>query len=134
MNTLDTRFRGAAVKAGVLGVVGVALGALGAHSLAGPLAERGTAHVWETAARHHMLHVIALFGAAAWLRQAQGASARRIAWAANAWVVGILLFSGSLYALALGGPRWLGPITPFGGLAFMAGWVAVVAAAFAREE
>ena len=53
------------------------------------------------------------------------------AWAVRLWAAGTVLFSGSLYALALGGPRWLGPVTPLGGAALIAGWVLAAAAAFA---
>lgn len=122
------------VAAGVLGAVGVALGAFGAHGLQASLAERGMTHAWESAARYQMLHVVALLAAAAWVRVARGAAVNRVVWAGRLWCAGILLFSGSLYWLAAGGPRWLGPVTPLGGVAFIAGWLLVVAAAWAREE
>ena len=51
-------------------------------------------------------------------------------WAARLWLIGVVLFSGSLYWLAVGGPRWLGPVTPLGGVALMAGWLLVAVAAF----
>jgi uncharacterized membrane protein YgdD (TMEM256/DUF423 family) len=122
------------LAAGVFGIAGVALGAFGAHGLQTLLAERGTAHAWESAARYQLLHTVALLAAAAWLRTATGAAAARIGWAARCWSAGILLFSGSLYWLAAGGPRWLGPVTPLGGVAFMAGWLCVALAAFAKEK
>jgi uncharacterized membrane protein YgdD (TMEM256/DUF423 family) len=120
------------LAAGIAGLTGVGLGAMGAHALASTLAERGMAHAWETAARYHIVHAAVLFAAAVWLHTSTSA-ASRIHWAARCWTVGILLFSGSLYWLAIGGPRWLGPITPVGGLALMAGWVCIIAAAFTRE-
>lgn len=129
-------FRFPMVAAGILGLSGVALGALGAHALKVTLAERGTAVAWETAARYHLFHAVALLGLAAWLRAAPSAApgARWLAWAARGWCAGLVLFSGSLYWLALGGPRWLGPVTPLGGIALMLGWLAVVIAAWAKEE
>lgn len=110
------------------------LGALGAHALEPFLTERGMVHAWDTAARYHMMHAVALLGLAVWLRQARGAVARRAGWAACCWSAGILLFAGSLYGLAVGGPRWLGPVTPLGGIALIAGWLCVAAAAFAKDE
>lgn len=120
--------------AGLFGATGVAAGAFGAHALREFLLERGMSTAWETAARYQLLHAVALFAAAIWVRSAAGAARRRAGWAAICWCAGIVLFSGSLYGLAVGGPRWLGPVTPFGGLAFLAGWGCVCAAAFAKEE
>jgi uncharacterized membrane protein YgdD (TMEM256/DUF423 family) len=131
---MTNRHRFPLLAAGIFGATGVALGALGAHALDAFLAERGMAHAWETAARYQLFHAVALLGSAAWLRTASGAGATRIQWAARCWSAGIVLFSGSLYGLAAGGPRWLGPITPLGGVALMAGWLCIVAAAFAKEE
>jgi uncharacterized membrane protein YgdD (TMEM256/DUF423 family) len=121
------------LAAGLFGATGVAFGAFGAHALRDWLLERGTTVAWETAARYQLLHAAALLGAAAWLRQAAGAAQRRVGWAAACWAVGIVLFCGSLYGLAAGGPRWLGPVTPLGGIALLAGWLSLAAAAFAKE-
>ena len=126
--------RSTLVAAGLLGASGVALGALGAHALEAFLAEKGTAHAWETASRYHIVHAVALLAIAVWLRHATGTAARRAGWVARCWTVGVVLFSGSLYGLALGGPRWLGPVTPLGGLALIAGWLFVVAGAVAKDE
>lgn len=126
--------RSTIVAAGLLGASGVALGALGAHALEAFLVEKGTAHAWETASRYHVLHAVALLAVGIWLRHAQGSSARRAGWAARCWTGGVVLFSGSLYGLAVGGPRWLGPVTPLGGLALIGGWLFVVAGAVAKEE
>jgi uncharacterized membrane protein YgdD (TMEM256/DUF423 family) len=120
--------------AGFFGATGVAAGAFGAHGLRDFLLERGMSSAWETAARYQLLHAVALFAAAAWMRSAPGAARRRVGWAAACWGAGIVLFSGSLYGLAAGGPRWLGPVTPLGGIALLAGWVLVCAAALAQEE
>jgi uncharacterized membrane protein YgdD (TMEM256/DUF423 family) len=121
------------VAAGVFGITGVGLGALGAHAMAGVLAEHGMAHAWETGARYHVFHAVALLGLAAWARTAAEPAVRRVIWAARCWSIGIILFSGSLYGIAVGGPRWLGPITPLGGVALLAGWVFVIAAALAPD-
>ena len=120
--------------AGVFGATGVAAGAFGAHALRDFLLERGMTTAWETAARYQLLHAVALFAAAIWLRSATGGSRRYVGWAALCWCAGIVLFSGSLYGLAVGGPRWLGPVTPLGGVAFLVGWACVCAAALAKEE
>jgi uncharacterized membrane protein YgdD (TMEM256/DUF423 family) len=119
--------------AGLLGLTGVALGALGAHALKAALTERGMLSAWETAAKYHLLHAVALLGAAAWVRANGGTDRRGVIQAAWCWCAGVALFSGSLYWLALGGPRWLGPVTPLGGLALMAGWLLIARAAFSRE-
>ncbi len=123
------------LAAGIAGFTGVALGALGAHALKATLLERGMAQAWESAARYHLLHAVALLGVAAWVLVAPTADGvRAMAWAAKLWCLGLILFSGSLYWLALGGPRWLGPVTPLGGLALMAGWLLLAIAAFAKRN
>jgi len=78
--------------------------------------------VFETAVRYQIYHAFALLGAAwGWARWQR----REFTLAGALFIAGILLFSGSLYGLALSGPRWLGPVTPVGGLAFLAGWLAL---------
>lgn len=124
--------RFALLAAGLLGATGVALGAFGAHALKETLLERGMSATWETAVRYHLLHAVALLGWAAWLRQTSAASGAA-AWVARGWTIGVVLFSGSLYWLALGGPRWLGPITPLGGAALIAGWGCVIAGALKKS-
>ena len=131
---MPTRHRPTLLAAGIFGLTGVALGALSAHALEAALTERGMTRAWETAARYQLFHALGLLAAGVWLRSATGAAASRVVWASRCWSAGILLFSGSLYGLALGGPRWLGPVTPLGGIAFMAGWAWVIAAAMAKEE
>lgn len=123
------------LAAGILGATGVALGAFGAHGLREALLARGMTNAWESAARYHLLHSVALLALGATLSQAKPAfSIRWLSWTARCWIFGVILFSGSLYGLALGGPRWLGPITPIGGLAFMAGWLCVFVAALKQDE
>lgn len=122
------------VAAGLLGLTGVALGAMGAHALKATLIERGMTQAWETAARYHLFHAIGVLGVAAWVRAASdGVGVRKLMGACHCWIVGTVLFSGSLYWLALGGPRWLGPVTPVGGVAFMVGWLLVLLTAFSRR-
>jgi len=107
----------------------VAAGAFGAHALRARLTSEYLA-VFETAARYQMYHALGLFA---------------VAWAVNRWpgtlpvwagwlfVLGTILFSGSLYVLALTGLRWLGAITPLGGAAFLAGWLCLAWSAMRRE-
>lgn len=128
------RSRTALLLAGVFGVLGVAIGALGAHGLKATLLARGTLAAFETGARYHLLHVLAIFAAAIWLRVGPGKAETSLTWAVRCWALGIVLFSGSLYWLALGGPRWLGPVTPLGGIFFLSGWALVLVSAFARDE
>ncbi len=106
----------AGLLVGLAGASAVALGAFGAHALRGVLDERGL-ELWRTAVNYHFWHALALCLAFCFL----GEPHRRRAMAS--FGVGIVLFSGSLYALALGAPRWFGAITPLGGLAFIAGWL-----------
>jgi uncharacterized membrane protein YgdD (TMEM256/DUF423 family) len=114
--------------------LGVALGAFGAHGLKATVAELPDAAQrlawWETAARYHLAHGLAL-GFVALLAQRGGAKAR---WAGISFIVGTLLFSGSLYVMALTGQRGLGAITPLGGAGFLLGWVLVGLAATALEK
>jgi uncharacterized membrane protein YgdD (TMEM256/DUF423 family) len=116
-----------ALLIGITGASAVMLGAFGAHALRGVLDARG-AELWHTAVNYHAWHALALAVAAGLGRGRSG----RVAMAA--FVVGIVLFSGSLYALALGAPRWVGIVTPFGGLAFVAGWLALGWALRTRSE
>ncbi|HEY8477334.1 MAG TPA: DUF423 domain-containing protein [Chloroflexota bacterium] len=105
-----------------LAFLAVAAGAFGAHGLRGRLSpeDLGT---FETGVRYHMYHALALL-AVAWV--ASRTSGAAVAVAGALFVAGIVLFSGSLYLLSLTGTRWLGAITPFGGLAFLLGWLALL--------
>jgi uncharacterized membrane protein YgdD (TMEM256/DUF423 family) len=125
----------ALLAAGLFGASAVLLGAAGAHALREFLLARGMQATWETAVQFHLMHAVALVGLAGWW-QGQGGwvAGRRAAWAARCWSVGIVFFSGSLYLLAAGGPHWLGPITPLGGIALIAGWGWIIAAAFAPAK
>jgi uncharacterized membrane protein YgdD (TMEM256/DUF423 family) len=105
-------------SAGVAGLTGVACGAFGAHALRESLQARGSTGAWETAVLYHLIHAAALLALARGREPASLPAGRIALW----WVAGLVLFSGSLYGLALGAPRWLGPVTPLGGLALLAGW------------
>jgi uncharacterized membrane protein YgdD (TMEM256/DUF423 family) len=117
--------------AGALGAAGVVLGALGAHALKPRLAEAGMADAWQTAVIFQLVHAAALLGFAGWLRPMATPPGRCAAWAVRLWILGTVLFSGSLYCLALGGARGVGPLTPLGGLALIAAWVLAAGAALA---
>ena len=107
--------------AALLGAAAVLLGAFGVHALRDTLDERALA-IWHTAVEYQFWHVLAAV-AVALLARDGASTCLRIA--AVAFVAGIALFCGSLYALALGGPRIVGVITPFGGVAFVVGWIAL---------
>lgn len=106
------------VLVGLAGASAVVLGAFGAHALRGVLDVRGS-ELWHTAVSYHFWHALALTLAALIARS----RARRVAM--TSFVAGIVIFCGSLYALALGAPRWFGAITPMGGVAFIVGWIAM---------
>jgi uncharacterized membrane protein YgdD (TMEM256/DUF423 family) len=101
--------------AAIAGFLAVAFGAFGAHGLHKILAQNGTAAIWETAAFYHLVHAVMLF-----------VLAGRKPLAVGPWwcfLAGIVFFSGSLYLLAATDARWLGAITPVGGIGFLAGWL-----------
>ncbi|SDG80231.1 DUF423 domain-containing protein [Dyella sp. 333MFSha] len=108
-----------ALLVGVAGASAVGLGAFGAHALRGVVDDAGL-QVWHTAVQYHFWHALAMFVAVVGLAPGRARSV-----AVALFAVGIVLFSGSLYALALGAPRWTGAITPFGGVAFIVAWIAV---------
>lgn len=100
--------------ASVFGFLAVALGAFGAHGLEDTLTANGTAAIWETAVFYHFIHTLALY-----------IVADRDTYRPGPWwsfVAGIVIFSGTLYALAITNIKWLGAITPIGGVALLVGW------------
>jgi len=104
----------------ILGGLAVLVGAFGAHGLDAMMSDE-MAEVYETGVRYHFYHALAIFALAVgspalW-------TSKLCLWACRAWAVGIVIFSGSLYVLALTEMKWLGAITPFGGVAMIAGWV-----------
>lgn len=135
---MSTPHRFPLLAAGVFGAVGVGLGAFGAHALRGTLLELGTRDRWETAVFYQLVHVVALFAAAAWLRSAPGnVAAKRVAWAARCWCAGITLFSGALYVMSVtaNAPLWFKiAVPPMGGTLFIVGWLCIGAAALAKPE
>jgi uncharacterized membrane protein YgdD (TMEM256/DUF423 family) len=102
------------------GFLAVALGAFGAHALRGYLDTRAEA-IFETAVLYHFVHTLVLLMVAVLCRGP--APGRTLQGAGVAFTLGIALFSGSLYLLAITGSRWLGIITPFGGVSFLVGWL-----------
>ena len=114
----------------IAGAIGVALGAFGAHALKSRVTEDLLA-IFDVGVRYQMYHAFALLA---------------VAWAATRWpgrwvdasgwlfTVGIIVFSGSLYLMALGGARWLGAITPIGGLCFILGWASLAAVAMRGNQ
>ncbi|WP_018174445.1 MULTISPECIES: DUF423 domain-containing protein [unclassified Thioalkalivibrio] len=122
----EPMIRALVVIGALLAAIAVVLGAFGAHALQERLSERALA-TWDTGVQYHFIHALALLLLAAlWSHLASG-------WAtasAVAFVLGILLFAGSLYALALGAPRVLGAIAPLGGTAFILGWLGLAIAAW----
>lgn len=114
--------------AAVVGALAVMIGAFGAHGLKKVLEETGMRANFETGVHYHFFHALALLGVAVLARQAT-APERLLQLASWCFVGGILLFSGSLYVMGLTGKRWLGAITPLGGVLFIVGWVALFLAA-----
>jgi uncharacterized membrane protein YgdD (TMEM256/DUF423 family) len=111
-----------AAVGGILAFLSVAAGAFGAHALRSRLSPELLA-TFETAARYHMYHALAVLIAV--LAYGRWAGHQTI-WAGWAFVIGTTIFSGSLYLLTLTGVRWLGAITPIGGVTLLAGWVLFV--------
>ncbi len=113
--------------AAISGFVSVAMGAFGAHALK-PMLTSDMANIYQTAAHYHLTHSIVLamvgglsltYNIAGWLR-----------FSAVSFLLGIILFSGSLYIYAISGVKWLGMITPIGGLALLIGWGALAISAY----
>ena len=115
---------------GLYGLLGVALGAFGAHGLRDRL-EASQLSSWQTAVQYQLIHAIALIVVGVWLLHT-GAVALR--YAGGLFVAGVALFSGSIYLLILTSATWLGPVTPLGGVALMAGWLGVVYAGFLAQQ
>ena len=112
--------------AAFFGFTGVALGAFAAHGLKGRLTEQYLV-IFHTGVTYQLVHTLALFGVALLATHLPG---RLVTWAGVCFAVGIVLFSGSLYVLTMTGISKLGIITPFGGLAFLAGWLCLGLAAW----
>jgi uncharacterized membrane protein YgdD (TMEM256/DUF423 family) len=105
--------------AAIMGLLAVALGAFGAHALKDVLARTATGiALWEKAVFYHFIHAVMLFVLAT------RKPLKRVSW--FAFLIGIILFSGSLYVYALMGTHWLVALTPFGGVSFMVGWICMI--------
>jgi uncharacterized membrane protein YgdD (TMEM256/DUF423 family) len=118
LTDMDRRLAALACLGGVVCVIG---GAFGAHGLADPVLKDAA----RTGATYGLVHSLAVFAAL---------TVGRSRWAASLFLLGAALFSGSLFALAFGAPRWIGAVTPLGGLSFMAGWIALGRACLAPRK
>ncbi|MES2567638.1 MAG: DUF423 domain-containing protein [Bacteroidota bacterium] len=128
------------ITIGLLGSIAVALGALGAHFLKGKLPSGLITHDqlngFDTAVKYQMYHVLAMFGL---ILLSKNNNHKFIKWAYYSFLIGIIMFSGSLYFMCtrdLLGANWLialGPITPIGGLFFIAGWIFIALIGFQKE-
>ncbi|WP_428410495.1 DUF423 domain-containing protein [Hyphococcus sp.] len=113
------------LAAGICGFLAVALGAFGAHGLEGKLSPEA-GEWWATATLYGLAHGVAALAVSLSDRDLL----RRAGWA---FVIGAAVFSGSLYAMAFGAPRWFGMITPLGGVSFLAGWALTMMAGLRRR-
>ena len=104
------------------GLLGVALGAFGAHGLRDRL-DPSQLSSWQTAVHYQLIHAIALLVVGVWILQSGPAPLR---YAGAFFLAGVVLFSGSIYVLILTSTTWLGPVTPLGGLCLMVGWAAMI--------
>ena len=112
----------------ILAFSAVLLGAFGAHALKETLSAHDSIQTWETAVRYQMWHAIALILLS--MNSLTQPTPKKIG---PCFTIGTLLFSGSLYGLALDGPKWLGPITPLGGLSLMIGWLLLAYSCFKNK-
>lgn len=103
--------------AAILGALAIALGAFGAHALKARLEQNGTTAIWQTAVFYHAIHAVMLYA------MTQATQQRKFPFVTIS--AGVIVFSGSLYVMALTNARWLGAITPIGGVSLIAGWVAL---------
>ena len=112
--------------AAVFGFIAVIAGAFGAHGVSDPQAKE-----WlKTGASYNFMHAMTTFACATFMN----IGGRRARFAPPFFLVGIVLFSGSLYAMAMGAPHWLGAVTPFGGLLFLAGWAVLIWAGLTVDQ
>lgn len=117
------------VLGGVFGFLAVVLGAFGAHALKGRLSPDDLA-IFETGVRYQMYHALALLLVGLFMSREGSGVGPLAGWS---FAGGIVVFSGSLYLMVLTGARWLGAVTPLGGLAFLMGWAALVWGLFSRS-
>ncbi len=117
--------------AALSGFIAVSLGALGAHALKGRLTE-SLLHAFQTGVQYQFYHTLALM-LVALLLQRNDTMAAGLQLSGGLFIAGMLLFSGSLYALALGAPKILGPLTPLGGLCLIGGWLTLLLTALKSQ-
>lgn len=122
-----------AMLAAIFGLHGVVIGAFGAHGFETILEANERVATFQTGVEYHMYHAVALFALATWMPYAHPSARRWLQWAAWSLSIGILVFPGTLYVLSLTNIRWLGAITPLGGLAFLIGWAFIAWACFRFE-
>jgi uncharacterized membrane protein YgdD (TMEM256/DUF423 family) len=123
--TISDKYR---LLGSILAFSAVLFGAFGAHALKEILSAHDSIQTWETAVRYQMWHALALI-----LLSMISLKQSILKTTGLCFVVGTLLFSGSLYGLALDGPKWLGPVTPLGGLCLMIGWFLLAYSTFKNE-
>ena len=112
----------------ILAFLAVAIGAFGAHAWQDLLAVNATKEIFETASQYHFIHAITLLWLGLYRRGLNAGEARYLTLSAYLFLTGTVIFSGSLYCLAISNLRWLGAITPIGGAAFLVGWVCLALA------
>ena len=122
-------FRRMIAAAAALGFFGVVAGTFGAHGLEGRV-EADLLSTFEVGVRYQMYHAIALLAAAPLLARL-GRAGSAVAWL---WIIGSLIFAGTLYLLVLTGQRWLGAITPLGGVCLLGGWATLAVSALRRRD
>jgi uncharacterized membrane protein YgdD (TMEM256/DUF423 family) len=122
--------RTVAAIAALLAMTGVALGAFGTHGLQGTVSARDLA-TFETAVRYQMFHALGLLAVAWALDRWPGGAAR---WSALLLLVGTVIFSGTLYVLVFSGLRWLGAVTPLGGVCLILGWALLAVHLFTAKD
>lgn len=111
------------IIAGIFGALAVGLGAFGAHGLEATLTANGRLDTYETAVKYQFYHTLALLLTGILL---MNINHDYFIWASWSFIIGMIIFSGSLYVLSLTNITWLGAITPIGGLAFIVGWVFLI--------
>lgn len=114
---------------GILGALAVALGAFGAHALKGMLEASGRTETFETAVRYQFYHAIAMVLVGILLQKTSVDAIKLLNWSGNAFAAGVIIFSGSLYAICFTGITKFGATAPIGGLLLIVGWVLLIFAA-----
>jgi uncharacterized membrane protein YgdD (TMEM256/DUF423 family) len=114
---------------GILGALAVALGAFGAHALKTMLEASGRSETFETAVKYQFYHALAMVLVGLLMQRAGAEAVKLLGWSGNAFAVGVIIFSGSLYAICFTGITKFGATAPIGGLALIAGWILLILAA-----